>query len=109
MNNQVFKRAIPPNLLYDLLEKICEIIEDKYVLDFVAYKKMIFYDFHPAFIAELRPYYYSAKMFYCDRPLTYNSFANIIRQICKYSGIYIDSEIKYDHSQHYITYYITMP
>lgn len=109
MNKQVFIRPIPLNILYDLLEKICEKNKEnnEYIVDLIAYKKMLFFNYHPVFIKQMRPYYFNAKMHYCDRPLTYNSFTNMVRQICKFSGIALRTEIKYDHSIHNNIYYVS--
>ena len=41
---QIFKKEIPIQLLYDLLEKICAKNDNYYMVDLNAYKKMLFHE-----------------------------------------------------------------
>jgi hypothetical protein len=106
MLHQTFKRSIPNNLLFDLLEQVCLKTDKYYFFDLNAYKKMLFLNLHPTFILSLREYYHVSKKFYLDREVNYGSFTNILRQICKYSEIELNSEMKYNYSQYYINFYI---
>lgn len=106
MNSQLFREKVPEHILYDLLEKICHETSSYYYVDLTAYKKMLFHGFHTEFLTALKPYYHLSKTYYLDRTLTYISFTNMIRQICKSGNIVIESEIKYNHSKHYINYII---
>lgn len=106
MNYQVFKEKVPAKILFNLLDKICLETCKYYYVDLSAYKKMIFHQFHTEFLTAIRPYYHVSKTYYLDRKLTYNSFTNIVRQICKCSDIHIESELKYNHSKHFINYII---
>jgi len=106
MLKQIFKKEIPPELLYDLCEKICLKTHNYYVIDTNAYKKMLFHKYHTDFIRELMNYYHSSKRYYIERELTYNSFTTIIRQICKSNLIQFTSQIKYNSSKYTIDYLI---
>jgi hypothetical protein len=106
MPNQIFKTDIPPSILYNLLEKIAEKKETHYVLDVNSYKKMKYYNLHTDFLNEIIEYYYWSKRFYVERPFTYKSFTNIIRQICKINNIEWKSQLVYIESAYSIVFYI---
>lgn len=106
MCNQIFKKTIPNQLVIDLLEKICLREETYFIIDFNAYKKMLFHGYYTDFIENIRNYYYMSKQFYIDRKVSYNSFVNIIRQICKFNRVEYSSKIKYNESKYIIEYYI---
>lgn len=103
---QIFKREIPHNILFDLLEKICLKSDKYYIIDVAAYNKLLFLDLTKTFIDALTEYYFLSKRFYLEREFTYSSFTNIVRQICKHKNIKIESEIKYSHSKYYINFFI---
>jgi hypothetical protein len=104
--HQTFKLEIPKNLIFDLLDQVCLKTDKYYFFDLNSYKKMLFCKLHTEFILSLREYYHTSKTFYLTREITYGSFTNILRQICKYSSIELDSEMKYNYSQYYINFYI---
>lgn len=108
--SQIFKNNIQEPLsndvLYNLLDQICLRKEKYYFLDETAYRKMLFHNLHTGFIEALRPHYHTAKVFYLDREFTYNSFTNIVRQVCKHFDITYESEIKFCHSKYYINFFI---
>lgn len=106
MSNQIFKTPVPINILHDLLEKICLKTDKYYFLDETSYRKMLFHEMGKPFLELIRPYYFASKIFYLDREFTYNSFTNIVRQICKFMDIKLESEIKYCHSKYYINFFI---
>ena len=106
MLKQIFKKSVPSEMLFNLLEKICLKTEKYYFIDLNAYKKMIFHEYHVDFRKELLNYYHSSKSYYVERELTYNSFINIIRQICKSNTIQFTSKIKYSSSKYNIDYLI---
>ena len=106
MKSQIFKKEVPIGLVFDLLDKICVKNERYFFLDHAAYKKMLFHKYKDDFLANVREYYHMSKLFYVDRDLTYNSFVNIVRQICKYNKVAYTSKIKYNESEYNINYYI---
>jgi len=106
MNSQIFKKHIPVTILYDLLDKICLKRNNYYVFDMNSYKKIMYNEYHIAFLENLQEYYHTGKLFYLDRKLTYNSFTTILRQICKYEAVMYTSKLKYNKSKYNIDYTI---
>ena len=106
MLKQIFKKQIPITILYELLEEISLKTDKYYAIDLSAYKKMIFQNLHVEFLKIIKEYYHNSKRFYIDREFTYNSFTNIIRQICKSNDITFHSSIKYNTSKYNIDYFI---
>ena len=106
MSKQIFRKKVPHNILFRLLEDICLKTDKYYVFDINSYKKMCFHDYQSKFLTFLKNYYHQSKQFYLERKLTYNSFTNIIRQICKNNDIILTSHIKYIESKYFIDYYI---
>lgn len=106
MSTQIFKKKIPNDMLFTLLDSICLKNEKHYTFNNDAYKKGIFNHSISNFINLCIPYYHTSKQKYLERKQTYRSFVTIIRQICKYNKIVYTSEIKYDKSNYDIFYYI---
>lgn len=106
MPKQIFKTEIPQHILYNLLEKISVKNDKYYIIDVVAYKKMKFHNLHEEFLKIIVEYYHYSKKFYVEREFTYNSFTNIVRQLCRVNNINFVSEIKYNESKYQINYYV---
>jgi hypothetical protein len=106
MLKQIFKKQVPLQLLYELLEKVCLKTDKYYLIDVNAYRKIIFYNHHLQFCESLKNYYHVSKLFYVERKFTYNSFINIVRQICKSNNSMFSSQIKYNDSEYNIDYFI---
>jgi hypothetical protein len=106
MTSQIFKTQIPNQLLINLLEENAVKSDKCYVVNNNVYKKGIFNESIPKFIAECRQHYFLSKRKYLDRKLTYNSFITILRQICNVNKITYTSKIKYDKSVYDIEYHI---
>ena len=106
----MLKKNFDIKILYELLNKICEISSDLsnnyYIIDIVSFKKLEYYDILTNFINKVEPYYINSKKYYVTRKLDYNKFLTIIRQICNFSNINYHSKIFYDKSKYYIKYYI---
>ena len=109
MLSYLFLKQVPMSLLIDLLEKICSKTDHFYMIDMNAYRKMIFHELHIAFCENLTPYYHISKRYYLTRELTYNSFTNIIRQICKSNKHHFYTELKYDYSIYTILFFVAIP
>ena len=105
-NNQLFKTPVENNFVFDLLDKICQKTDKFYVIDHNAFRKMLFHKYEEDFCSALLNHYYSSKHFYITRKLTYKSFTNIIRQICKHNNILFNSAIRYNDSRYTIVFYI---
>lgn len=106
MTKQIFKKPIPIQILYDLLEKICLKTEKYYFIDNNAFKKMVHLQLHNEFLEEVRQYYHSSKIFYVEREFKYNSFKTIVNQMCKSNNVNFTSEIKYNESKYNINYFV---
>lgn len=108
MPTQLFKKNIPKEFLFELLDKIClkNDREHYYLIDIIAYRKMLFFELYEDFKSKIKPYYNLSKQHYVDRKIDYNSFTNITRQICKSNNIMFTSKIKYSESKYNIEYYI---
>jgi len=92
----VFLEKIPVEILFELLEKICSLVEGRgvekgvriyYYLSDYEYRKMVFDGLHTPFLNSIRPYYTDFFARYCEREFTYNAFKTIVRQICKIHGV----------------------
>jgi len=103
---QIFKKDVPIIILYDLLDQICLKTDKYYVIDMNSYKKMLFYNLQETFADNVKDYYHASKQFYVTRKMTYNSFVNIIRRICKNTNIMYTSQLKYNESKYNIIYHI---
>jgi hypothetical protein len=106
MSLQIFKSQIPNQVLIDLFDKICVKTKDFYIINNISFKKGTYNTIIQEFLEICRKHYHISKKKYIDKPLTYNSFITVIRQICKYNKIQYKNEIKYDKSSYDIHYYI---
>lgn len=106
MSSQIFKKPVPKELLFALLDKICLKTDKYYLIDNNAYRKMMFYNLNNEFCESLTEYYHLGKRMYIERKSTYNSFITIIRQICKCCSIMYTSQIKYNESKYNIDYFV---
>ena len=106
MSTQIFKKNIPNDLIFNLLDSICMKNEKHYIFNIEAFKKGIFKESISIFLNDCKPYYHISKKKYLEKKLTYNSFTTILRQICNFNKITYTSQIKYDKSEYNIIYYI---
>jgi hypothetical protein len=106
MSSQIFKKIIPKEILFELLEQICFKTDKHYLFDLNAYRKLMFYDLYISFCEKLKDYYHCSKRIYIERKMSYNAFTTIIRQICKSTNIMYTSQIKYNESKYNINYFI---
>ena len=106
MPSKIFKKDLPDDLFFIFLDKIALKTENYYQIDTNSYKKMLYNKYNEEFIENLHDYYNSTKYSYLDRELTYNSFTNILRQICKSKNIPYQSKIHYNKSKYGIIYLI---
>ena len=97
---------VPPEILYDLLEKVCLKTDKYYLVDHNAYKKFMFLGLNTGFVDSILSYYHGSKQFYALREMNYNSFINIVRQICKSNQMMFTSQIKYMDSRYSIEYLV---
>ena len=93
MSNQIFRKQVPSQILFDLLENISLKTDKYYVIDQNAYRKLLFHNLQTPFLETMLEYYHLSKQFYVTRALTYNSFVNIIRHICKSCNVMYTSQM----------------
>jgi hypothetical protein len=106
MSCQIFKKHINIDILFNFLDKICLKTTKYYIFNKIAFKKGLFTEDIHTFINDCNPYYHNSKQKYLTKPLTYNGFTTIIRQICNINKTIYTSQIKYEHSSYDIVYYI---
>ena len=106
MSSQIFKKKVPNELFFTLLDSICLKNEKHYTFNSNAFKKGAFNEKIEHFLKECLPYYHISKKKYLEKKITYNSFTTVLRQICNYNKITYTSQIKYDKSNYEITYYV---
>jgi hypothetical protein len=106
MSTQIFKKNIPNEILFELLDSISLKNEKHYILNVESFKKGVFKETIQKFLENCMPYYHLSKRKYLEKKLTYNSFITVLRQICNFNKITYTSQIKYDKSTYNIVYYI---
>jgi len=106
MSKQIFRKEVPVSLLFDVLDQICLKTDKYYLVDQNAYRKLLYNNLHDKLADDLLDYYHISKQFYVQRKMTYNSFTNIVRQICKSATIEFSSQIKYNESKYSIDYLV---
>ena len=104
----IFNKSPPIEILYNILKIYCEVIDNNYKLDNIAYKKLLFFNKISEFLNEIKNYYHINKKFYCERDTTFNNFITIIRHILKYHNIYFYKKIKYMNGNYNIIYFIDL-
>lgn len=104
--SQIFKKKVPVDILYDLLDAYSLNNEKYYLINDVLFKKIKFDNMLVSFLEKIRPYYFESKKFYVERQMNYVRFTTIIRQIAKLHGLHFSSKILYDRSKYNINYYI---
>lgn len=109
MSRQIFKQLIPPPILFDLFEKICLKTDKYYLVNHNAFKKFMYNDGYKEFVETIVGYYHESKKFYVLRDMDYNSFINIVRQICKSNQLMFTSNVKYMESRYCIEYLVYFP
>jgi len=106
MSNQIFKKQIPNDLFFALLDEIGKKNDKYYLINYESFKKGLFTNSIPLFIEKCKLYYHLSKQKYLDKKMSYNSFTTILRQICNFNSIKYTSQIKYDKSKYDIIYVI---
>ena len=106
MLKQIFRKNVPSEVLMELLEKVCLKTDKYYLIDNNTFRKIVFHKYDKEFLETIEPCYQESKQFYVTRKFSYNSFVNIVRQICKSNDIMFTSKIKYNESKYNIDYFI---
>jgi len=106
MSTQIFKRNIPNELLFNILDELCVKNDKYYIFNIDSFRKGVYKELIPKFLETCKPYYHISKRKYLEKKLTFNSFITVLRQICNFNKITYTSQIKYDKSDYNIIYYI---
>ena len=102
------RSSLKNNLLFDLLEKVAIKYDDYYVFNYIAYRKIFYYNLFEPFAETLKPFYIKKRQFYVTkRPITYNMVTTIIRQFCTLKDI--DYTIATTHQSKHQEYRIYIP
>lgn len=109
MKSQLFKMAIPPEILWDFLKQNSAEQEECFLFNKILYKKAEFHEMLTPFLLLLEPYYYDSKKHYVKRKMDYGKFITVIRQLCKINTIEYTPKLIYDKSSYEIEYYIDKP
>ena len=108
--SQLFKNPYPLLKLKEYILKLCERVEDDDSLLFFSkacFKRAQMSGLAAEFIADAAPHYHKSKQKYADvTSMNYKSAANVLRQLCKFHDIPVESKIKYDKSSYEIDYII---
>jgi hypothetical protein len=83
----IVKHPISPKIMYKLLKLVCS---DQfhigsvwyYIINYQAYKKMLFKNYHKIFLYNLKSYYKKSSLFLFDREFTYLQFILFLNHIC---------------------------
>jgi hypothetical protein len=105
----VFSSHVPIEVLFEVLEQICIKKDKYYLMDFNAFRLLKYRNLYPEFASIILPAYRPSKQYFVTRELTYNSFATIIRQICRINRVTFDTKFNYQHSMYNIDYFIYYP
>ena len=104
--SRIFFQPVEFNILYDLLEQICQKTEKHYIFNELAFRRMKFLKLHVPFLNTIVTRYQSSKQFYITRKQTFQTFFTIIKQLCHHNRIPITSKVQYFESTYLINYFI---
>lgn len=107
MKKTLFVKSVPLELLLNLLDKVCSAQYEYYIVDKTVHRKILYFNYHLTFKNQILPYYHKSKQYFVTREFTYNSFVNIIRQICGFHSHSFVAKKQYDHSEYTIRYIIS--
>ncbi len=109
MKTNYFSEPIPSSLLFNLLQELCVVCNNYFIMDMPTYYNGIHKGLIQKFVADCNPYYLPSKRFYTTTELTYKSFLTIVRHVCKINNIPYSNHIQYCHSIYQVVYHITAP
>jgi hypothetical protein len=72
MSTQIFKKNVPNEILFDILDEICVKNEKYYVFNVDSFRKGVYKDLIPKFLETCKPYYHISKRKYLEKKLTIN-------------------------------------
>lgn len=105
--SQLYKTAYPSEKLKEYIVKLCEHDDSSYIFSKACFKRAQLTGITTEFVADVAPYYHKSKQKYADiSEMSYKLVVNILRQLCKFHDIPVESKIKYDKSTYEIDYII---
>jgi hypothetical protein len=106
--SQLFKNPYPAEKLKEYIIKLCECGDDSsYIFSKACFKRAQMTGLAAEFITDVCPYYHKSKQKYADvSAMNYKLVVNVLRQLCKFHDIRVESKIKYDKSSYEIEYFI---
>jgi hypothetical protein len=102
----MFFKAIPPQMLFDVLEQVCVKREEYYIFNMLAFRSLQYRNLYPEFASKILPYYRPHYQEFVTRPLSYSSFVVILRHICRMNNIRFDTKANYGAPCYNIDYYV---
>ena len=105
--NQLFAQIPDKNLLFNLLNQICNNNKEYYLIDKTSFKLAIYHNLLKSFYEELTPYYHKSKQFYINKGFKYKNFLTIIRQLCNCLNINFIYFNNFNNSTYEIIYKIS--
>lgn len=109
MKTNYFQTPIPSAILLALLQELCVVSNQAFIMDMAAYHNGLHKGIIQQFMQECQPYYLPSKQFYTTNELTYKSFLTVLRHVCKTNGIPYTHHIQYCHSIYQTVYHIRVP
>ena len=107
MVNQIIRKYV--DIFDDFIKDNFNYEQEQYIYNILIFKKLIYNEKIPLFLEKLEEYYYKNKHFYLLRkPITYNMFNTILRQIMKKNDIIYEKNIKYINSKYSVEYNIKL-
>lgn len=109
MNKRTFAKLPPIDILLDLCEDHFTKAELLfYLIEPNSFQKMVYDNAHLPFLEKLIPYYQPSKKHFATRAFSYNSFVNMIRQICHVHHHQFKTKLHYEHTTPSIIMYISL-
>jgi hypothetical protein len=106
MSLQIFTDKVPLEILTDLFEKLqCKKQDNCYIFDKISYNRGKITNIIPSFLESCKKYYFSSKVHYIERKMTYNRFTTVLRQICNANKIPYSTQITYTNNSDYMIVY----
>ena len=110
MNSQIFRSPPPKDIIIRFIESNTTQYNNYHIFSDINFKQAKWNDRIEKFIETIGGHYYkSKKKKYIEKEQNYKSFANILRQLCRFYKITFFSKIKYIKSKHITEYFIVVP
>ena len=107
MVSQIFKKQFNNDILWTLLDNICNKDKNYYLINKESFKRgTLFSNNIEIFYSMIEDNYHESKKHYIKDALTYKKFLTVVRQVCKNNDILFRSKIVYMKSTYEIIYYI---